>query len=114
LVSIYIVVDIACIGYFLRRRRQDFNPLSHIIIPLLGIAAFVPGWFFAVGWNPFGWSFVSSLVYPSSLAVRGVVIWMIVGAVYLIGLYLVKPSRVSEMARVHLDEEPAPATGQTG
>lgn len=108
LVSIYIMTDLACIGYFLRRRRQDFHPISHILIPLLGIAAFVPGWLFAVGWNPFGWSFISSLTYPSSLAVRGIVIWMILGLIYLFVLYATKPARVAEMARVHLDEELEP------
>ena len=104
LVSIYIVVDVACIGYFARQGR--FKLISHLVIPLLGIASFVPGWLFAVGWNPFGWSFISSLTYPSSLAVRGVVVWMILGLIYLAVLYAVKPTRVAEMARVHLDEEP--------
>lgn len=108
LVSVYIIVDVACIGFFLRRARHDFNPLSHIVIPVLGIATFVPGWLFAVGWNPFGWSFIASLTYPSSLAVRGVVVWMILGVIYLAVLYATKPARVSELARVHLDDEPVP------
>lgn len=108
LVSIYIVVNAACIGYFLRRRRQDFNPIAHILVPLLGIAAFFPAWLFAVGWNPFGWSFVFALPAPLSYAVRGVGVWMIIGVAYLIVLYMIKPARVSEMARVHLDEEPVP------
>jgi amino acid transporter len=106
LVSIYLVVDVACIGFFARRRRGDFNPISHILIPVLGIATFVPAWLFAVGWNPFDWSFVASLTYPSSLAVRGVVLWMMLGVIYLVVLYVIKPARVTEMARVHLDEEP--------
>jgi hypothetical protein len=113
LVSIYIIVDAACIGYFVRRARHGFNPISHILIPVLGIATFVPGWLFAVGWNPFGWSFIASLTYPSSLAVRGVAVWMILGVIYLVVLYAVKPARVSEMARVHLDEEPVPVAGST-
>ncbi len=113
LVSIYIIVDIACIGYFLRRRRHEFKLISHVLVPLLGIAAFVPGWLFAVGWNPFGWSFIASLAYPASLAVRGVAIWMILGVIYLAVLYAVKPARVSELARVHLDEEPVPTTAPT-
>ena len=113
LVSIYIIVDVACIAYFLRRRRHEFNPISHVLVPLLGIAAFVPGWLFAVGWNPFGWSFIASLAYPASLAVRGVVIWMILGVIYLAVLYAVKPARVSELARVHLDEEPVPTAAPT-
>jgi len=77
-------------------------------VPVLGIAAFVPAWLFATGLNPFGWSFIASLAYPSSMAVRGVAIWMILGVVYLVVLYVIKPSRVVEMARVHLDEEPEP------
>jgi hypothetical protein len=32
-----------CIGYS-ARRPGEFNWLSHLIIPLLGIAAFVPAW----------------------------------------------------------------------
>jgi amino acid transporter len=112
LVSIYIIVDVACIGYFVRRRGSGFNPILHLVIPLLGIAAFVPGWLFATGWNPFGWSFISSLAYPASLAVRGVVIWMILGVIYLVCLYVIKPARVSEMARVHLDEEVVPVPDQ--
>lgn len=114
LVSVYIMVDLACIGYFVRRRRHEFGPISHVVIPVLGIAAFVPGWLFAVGWNPFGWSFIAKLAYPASLAVRGVVIWMIVGVVYLVVLYVIKPARVVELARVHLDEEPEPTHAPRG
>ena len=40
IVAIYILMCAACIGYF--ARRGGFNWLSHLIIPLLGIAAFVP------------------------------------------------------------------------
>jgi amino acid transporter len=105
LVSVYIVTDLACIGYFVRRRRV--NPLMHVLLPLLGIAAFVPGWFFAVGWNPFGWSFVSKLTAPTSYAVRGIVAWILLGVVYLAVLYVVDRRRVTEVARIHIDEEPA-------
>lgn len=108
LVSVYILTDLACIGFFLRRRRGEFGLIAHGLIPLLGIATFIPAWLFATGWNPFGWSFISSLTYPYSVAVWGVAVWMIVGLVYLAVLYVRQPSRVAEMARVHLDEEPVP------
>jgi amino acid transporter len=104
-VSVYILVDIACIGYFLRKKMQDFNFISHIIVPILGIAAFVPAWLFATGLNPFGWSFIAKITYPLSMAVRGCLIWMVLGLIYLVVLYLTNPRRVSEMARVHLDDE---------
>jgi len=48
LVAIYILMCAACIGFF-ARRRSGFNWLSHLIIPLLGIAAFVPAWLTAAG-----------------------------------------------------------------
>jgi amino acid transporter len=106
LVSVYIIANLSCIGYFLRTDAR-FNPISHLLIPLCGIAAFFPAWLTAVGWNPFGWSFIAPYPAPISYAVRGVVVWMIVAVVYLVVLYVVDARRVVEVARVHLDEEPA-------
>ncbi|WP_375490745.1 APC family permease [uncultured Jatrophihabitans sp.] len=108
LVSIYIVCNAACIGYFLRNRSAGFNPFSHVLIPLLGIAAFVPAWLSAVGVNPFGWSFISPLAAPLSYAIRGVGVWMVLGVIYLVVLYVRAPRRVADVARIHLDEEPLP------
>lgn len=114
LVSVYIIANISCIGFF--ARGGGFNVFTHLLIPLAGVAAFFPAWLTAVGWNPFDWSFISSLTAPISYGVRGVVVWVIVGVVYLVVLYLVDSRRVDEVARVHLDEEPAaavPAPGAT-
>jgi hypothetical protein len=52
LAAIYILMNVACIGYFARQRSR-WNPLSHVIIPLLGIAAFVPAWLTAAGIKAF-------------------------------------------------------------
>ncbi len=41
-IGVYIVVNAACTGYFLRRGRESFSPVKHLLFPLLGIAAFVP------------------------------------------------------------------------
>jgi len=43
LAAIYIVVNAACIG-FLRPPPAGLEPAAAPIIPLLGIAAFVPAW----------------------------------------------------------------------
>jgi amino acid transporter len=106
LVSVYMVSNASCIGYFVRA-AGGFNPISHLLIPLAGIAAFFPAWLTAIGWNPFGWSFVISLKAPISYAVWGVVAWMGLGVVWVIVLLVLAPNRVIEVARVHLDEEPA-------
>src|SRR5207253_162903 len=49
LVAIYILMNAACLGFFARRGMGGFNWLSHLVIPLLGIAAFVPAWLTAAG-----------------------------------------------------------------
>jgi len=102
LVAIYILMNVACIGYFVRK-RTGFNVLSHLIIPLLGIAAFVPAWLSAVGIPAF--NFITPLTPPLSYMGPGVGGWMIIGLIYLIFLYARHKQRVTEVGLVHLDLE---------
>jgi amino acid transporter len=105
LVAIYILMNVACIGHFgsaARRGGRRWNPLLHLIIPLLGIAAFVPAWLTAAGIRAF--SFVAPLAPPASYMAPGVAGWMVLGAVYLWYLYARHPRRVVEVGLVHLDE----------
>ena len=100
LVAIYILMNAACIGYF-ARQRTGFNVLSHLIIPVLGIAAFVPAWLSAVGLPVF--SFITPLPPPISYMAPGVAGFMIIGVIYLIYLYRRDPQRVVEVGLVHID-----------
>jgi amino acid transporter len=104
LVAIYILANITCIAYFLRRRRSDFNVFLHLVVPILGVAAFVPPWLTAAGLPVF--SFISRLTPPVSYAGPAVAIWMVLGICYLVWLFVRHPARVAEVARVHLDETP--------
>jgi amino acid transporter len=118
-VSVYIVANAACIGYFAKTARAGpgrpsggprWNPLLHLVIPLLGIAAFVPVWLTSAGIRAF--SFVAPLAPPSSYMGPGVGGWMFAGLIYLGYLYLRHPQRVTEVGLVHIDEPadgPAPA-----
>jgi amino acid transporter len=116
LVAVYIVVNAACIGYFASpaRRGPDrrWNPLLHLIIPLLGIAAFVPAWLTSAGIRAF--SFVSALTAPSSYMGPGVAGFMVLGVIYLIYLYARHPQRVTEVGLVHIDEPVADEPEMTG
>jgi amino acid transporter len=97
-----------------RSRRgpgRRWNPL-HLIIPLAGIAAFVPAWLTSAGIRVF--SFVVPLSAPSSYMGPGVAGFMVVGVIYLIYLYARDPRRVTEAGLVHLDApelEPAAEIG---
>jgi amino acid transporter len=100
LVAIYILMNVACIGYF-ARKRTGFNVLSHLIIPLLGVAAFVPAWLSGVGIPAF--NFITPLPPPLSYMGPAVAGWMLIGLIYLIFLYARHKQRVTEVGLVHLD-----------
>jgi amino acid transporter len=105
LILVYILMNAACIGYFAAARNRGgkpWNPFLHLIIPVLGIAAFVPAWLTAAGIKVF--SFVSPLTPPSSYMGPGVAGFMVVGVLYLAYLYARNPQRVAEVGLVHLDE----------
>jgi amino acid transporter len=109
IVGVYIVMNAACIGFF-SRGGGKFNLLSHLIIPVLGIAAFVPAWCAGAGIKIAGVSWISPLPAPLSYMGPAVAIWMGIGVIYLGYLYFTNPQRVVDVGLIHLDVEPAEAT----
>lgn len=103
IVGVYILMNAACIGFFSRSREHKLNPLSHVIIPVLGIAAFIPAWCAGAGIKIPGLNFISPLTAPNSYMGPATAIWMGVGVVYLIVLYVTNPQRVTEVGLVHID-----------
>lgn len=105
-VGVYIACDLACIGYYTRHRREDFSPLLHVLVPLLGVVAFVPALLAAAGIQVF--SFIAHLAAPSSYAGIVVGVWLLIGLILLAYFATTHPSRVAEMSRIHIDEGPIP------
>ena len=106
LVAIYILMNVACIGYFARKRARGsrLDPFRTMVFPVLGAAAFVPAWLTAAGIKVF--SFVVPLAPPASYMGPGVGGFMIVGVVYLLYLRARHPERIAEVGLVHLDTPP--------
>ncbi|MFI6472973.1 APC family permease [Streptomyces sp. NPDC050516] len=100
IIGVYIVADLACAGYFLRRRRELFSPVRHVLFPVLGIAAFVPALLTAAGIPAF--SFVAELAPPVSYAGPVVGVWMAIGVVVLVVVARRHPERLAGTGRVHL------------
>jgi amino acid transporter len=108
IIAIYMVVNLACLVFYLRERRDRFNPLLHGLVPLLGIAAFVPALLTALGIQVF--DFISALPYPISLVGPVVGIWFALGVVYLAVLAATSPDRLRATSRVFGDEPEAADT----
>ena len=105
-VPLYILLNVACIVYYARYRRAEFNWLLHGLIPVLGIAAFIPAFFAGAGIPVF--SFITPLPSPLSYAGPAVGIWVVIGLIYLGYLYARHPERVRETRRIFITDEPQP------
>jgi amino acid transporter len=105
-VPLYILLNVACIVYYARFRRAEFNWLLHGLIPVLGIAAFIPAFFAGAGIPVF--SFITPLPSPLSDAGPAVGIWVVIGLIYLGYLYARHPERVRETRRIFITDEPQP------
>jgi amino acid transporter len=107
IILIYMAVNIACIVFYLRAaNRAEFNPFKHVIVPIIGIAFFVPGWLTAMGIPVL--PFISELPYPANLAGPIVGVALVLGLIYMLVLYATKPQRIRDTGKVFLEE---PAAG---
>ncbi|WP_225728223.1 MULTISPECIES: APC family permease [unclassified Nocardia] len=104
MIAVYMVFNLSCIMYYLRRQRAEFNWLLHLVIPVLGIAAFVPAWLTAMGIGTSVLKFVTPLTYPSSAAGLIIGIWYLIGILVLGYLRVRHPERLPQMRRVFADE----------
>ena len=83
--AMYVMVNVATIGYFLGEGRADFNVLKHLVVPALGIVAMVIGFVSALGGVtiPIINAEIAPLSEPFSYAPPIVGIWALAG----VGLY---------------------------
>jgi amino acid transporter len=119
IILIYITLNVACIGFYLRERRSEFNVLLHLIMPVLGVLAFIPAIMAALGIGQSLISFVTPLPYPLNLAGPVVAGWLGLGLLYLIFLYASgRGDRVRALNQLYVSEEgatfPSPRTPEQG
>jgi amino acid transporter len=100
MIAIYMVLNLSCLLFYARRARAEFNWLLHGVIPVLGILAFLPAWFTAIGIGRPVLKWVTPLSYPSSETGPVIGIWFAIGIAVLIYLYVRRPERLPLMRRV--------------
>jgi amino acid transporter len=97
--GMYIAVNLATIGYYLGPRRDEFNPIKHVVVPILGVILLIPAFLGVLGGLtiPILDVPVAPLAEPFNIVPIIVAVWMIVGIV----LYFVLRSRdASAMDRI--------------
>jgi amino acid transporter len=83
--AMYIAVNAAAIGYFLGEGRAEFNPIKHVVVPIVGMIVMVIGFVSAIGGLtiPIINAQIPALAPPYSYTPAIVGIWVVAG----IGLY---------------------------
>lgn len=100
MICIYIVINISSFGYYFRRQHAEFNWFIHFVIPVVSSLILVPVLFSALGVGSSIFKFVSPLPYPINRAGIVVIIWFIIGVVYLGYLWRAHRDRVLNMGSV--------------
>ncbi len=109
-VFIYICVNLACIGYFLRVRRDLFNPIKHLVVPVLGVVAMIPAGLAVIGGLTIPILDIELPPYGNALQYTAPIvgIWMVIGVVLYFVLRSRSPEALERMGDVYGGEAPSP------
>jgi amino acid transporter len=110
-VFIYICVNLACIGYFWTQRRDDFNAIKHLVVPVLGVVAMIPAGMGVIGGLTIPILDVELPPYENALQYTAPIVgvWMVIGIVLYFVLRTRSPEALERMGDVYGGEAPAPS-----
>jgi len=105
--GMYIAVNVAVIGFYLGERRDDFNVVKHLVVPILGVVAMIPAFLSVLGGltipilNIELGSLTGDLVWVAPL----VGAWMLIGIVLYFVLRARSPEAVDNLGAVYGEGE---------
>jgi amino acid transporter len=81
--AMYVGVNLAVIGFYLGERRADFNPIKHVVVPILGILLLIPAFLGVLGGLtiPLFDIKLDPLKSPYDIVPPLVLLWMIIGVI---------------------------------
>jgi len=106
--GMYMAVNLAVIGFYLRQRRDEFNVIKHLIVPLLGVATMVPAMLFVIGGLTIPVIDLPVPAYDNALRFTAPIvgIWMLIGIVIFIVLWMGNRQALARMGDVYGGEGP--------
>ncbi|HET8777168.1 MAG TPA: APC family permease, partial [Candidatus Limnocylindria bacterium] len=108
--GIYILVNLACIGYYWRERRDEFNWLKHFIVPIIGVIAMIPALLAVIGGVTIPIIDVTLDPYGNYLSLTAPIvgIWVVIGIVVYFVLRSQNPAALRRVNDVYGGEAPMP------
>jgi amino acid transporter len=107
--GMYMAVNLAVIGYYLRERRDEFNVIKHLLIPILGVLAMVPAMMSVIGGLTIPLFEVELPAYTNALRFTAPIVgaWMLLGIVIFAVLWLTNRAALDRMGEVYGGEGPS-------
>jgi len=103
IVPVYMLANLACIGYFTKHRKEERHPIIHILVPIIGFLFLIPGFFNAAGITGIpGLKFIVALASPLTLGAYAMGVWVAIGIVALLYLKSKNPKAIEEVATIHI------------
>jgi amino acid transporter len=107
--GMYMAVNAAVIGFYWRERRDEFNVIKHLLIPVLGVLAMVPALLSVIGGLTIPIFDVPLKPYENSLRFTAPIVgaWMALGIVIFVVLWFVNRQALRRMGDVYGGEASA-------
>jgi amino acid transporter len=107
--GMYMAVNVAVIGFYLRERRDEFNVIKHLLIPVLGVLAMIPAMMSVIGGLTIPFFDITLDPYANALRFTAPIVgaWMAIGIVIFVVLWFVNRAALDRMREVYGGEGPS-------
>jgi amino acid transporter len=105
--GIYILVNLACIGYFWRVRRDEFNVIAHVVVPVIGVIAMIPALLAVIGGVTIPILDVTLDPYDTYLRFTAPIVgaWVVLGVIVYFVLRMQNPAALDRVDEVYGGED---------
>jgi amino acid transporter len=105
--GMYMAVNVAVIGFYWRERRDQFNVIRHLLIPVLGVLAMIPAMMSVIGGLTIPFFDITLDPYKTSLKYTAPIVgaWMAIGIVLFVVLWFGNRQALERMRDVYGGEE---------
>jgi amino acid transporter len=101
--GMYMAVNLAVIGFYWRERRDQFNLIKHLLVPILGVLAMIPAMLSVIGGLTIPLFDVELPAYENALRFTAPIVgaWMALGIVIFVALWLMNRQALRRMGDVY-------------
>jgi amino acid transporter len=101
--GMYMAVNVAVVGFYLRERRDEFNVIKHLLVPVLGVLAMIPAMMSVIGGLTIPLFDITLDPYENALRFTAPLVgaWMLIGIVLFVVLWFVNRAALDRMRNVY-------------